>query len=167
MPIVIGFIFTFIYNLTNVGEVSPFEIDSIFNFIVIIGINLIISGMIVNGVLNVEESGASVLSALTLIPHNQAKAKLSLMGLIQLITVLVPSLMYLGRSEFFISIITALRTLPFVLLFLLIIFELRVYFFGKLRYYYVVEVIHPEHETTKWALIFLISFTLYFVIIIF
>jgi hypothetical protein len=167
MPIVIGFIFTFTYNLTNLGGITPFKIDSIFNFIVIIGINLIISGMIVNGVLNVEESGASVLASLPLVPRDQAKAKLILMVLIQSISVLAPSLMYLGRSEFTISIITALGALPFVLLFLLIMFEIRVYFFGKLKYYYVIEEIHPEHKTTKWALIFLIEFILYFLIIIF
>jgi len=154
MPIVIGFIFTFTYNLTNFGGITPFKIDFIFNFIVSIGINMVISGMIVNGLLNMEESGASVLSSLPIVPRDQAKAKLTLMVLIQSITVLAPSLMYIGRWEFYISIITAIEALPFVLLFLLIMFEMKVYFFGKMKNYYIIEEVLPEKKMTKWAIIF-------------
>ncbi|UCD01849.1 MAG: hypothetical protein JSV23_02185, partial [Promethearchaeota archaeon] len=101
MPIVIGFIFTFTYYVTNIGGVNPFEIDIIYNMFVIIGFNLIISGMIVFGLLNIEESGSSILAALPLIPREQAKAKLFLMSLIQITTLIAPSLMYVGRNVFF------------------------------------------------------------------
>lgn len=167
MPIVIGFIFTFTYNLTNFGGITPFKIDFIFNFIVIIGINMVISGMTVNGLLNMEESGASVLTSLPIVPRDHAKAKLTLMVLIQSITVLAPSLMYIGRWEFYISIITAIEALPFVLLFLLIMFEMRVYFFGKMKNYYIIEEVLPEKKMTKWAIIFLIEYFLYFLFIVF
>ena len=167
MPIVIGFFFTFTYNLTNFGGITPFKIDFIFNFIVIIGINMVISGMTVNGLLNMEESGASVLTSLPIVPRDHAKAKLTLMVLIQSITVLAPSLMYIGRWEFYISIITAIEALPFVLLFLLIMFEMRVYFFGKMKNYYVIEEVLPEKKMTKWAIIFLIEYFLYFLFIVF
>ncbi len=161
MPIVIGFIFTFTYNLTNIGGINPFKIDFIFNIIVIVGLNLVISGMIVNGILAVEESGASILSSLPLVPREQARAKLILMALIQSITVLAPSTMYIGESEFYISIFTGLGALPFALMFLLIIFEMRIYFFGKTRSYYVIEVVHPEQKIKKWALIFFLGFIIY------
>jgi len=167
MPIVVGFIFTFTYNLTNFGGITPFKIDFIFNFIVTIGINLVISGMIVNGLLDMEESGASVLSSLPIVPRDQAKAKLILMVLIQSITVLAPSLMYIAGRELYISIITAIGALPFVLLFLLIMFELRVYFFGKMKNYYIIEEVLPEKRIMKWTLIFLLEYFIYFLFIIF
>jgi predicted permease len=166
MPIVVGFIFTFTYNLTNFGGMTPFDINIGFNFIVIIGINLIISGMIVNGLLNMEESGASILSSLPIVPRERAKAKLILMALIQSVTVLAPSLMYIGRVEFLISLITAICVLPLILLLLIIMFELRVYFFGKMKYHYTIEEVLPNNRIVKWALIFLIEYLILFLLII-
>ncbi|MFX1531542.1 MAG: hypothetical protein ACFFBC_10555 [Promethearchaeota archaeon] len=167
MPIVVGFVVIFTYNLTSFRGLTPFEIDIGFNVIVIIGFNLVISGMIVNGLLNMEESGSSILSSLPIVPREQAKAKLILMVLIQSITVLAPSLMYIGRTEFYISLITAIGVLPLTLLFLIIMFELRVYFFGKKRYYYTIEEVLPDNRIAKWALIFIIEYFILFLFIIF
>ena len=80
---------------------------------------------------------------------------------IQSITVLAPSFMYLGQSYFKISIFTALGALPFTLIFLLLIFELRIFFFGKTRRFYVIEAVHPEQKIIKWSLIFFFTFILY------
>ncbi|MFX1376572.1 MAG: hypothetical protein ACFFA0_12250 [Promethearchaeota archaeon] len=165
MPIVIGFIFTLTYNLTNIRGLNPFKINFMFNIIVIIGLNFVISGMLLNGILSVEDSGSSLLSSLPSVSRDQAKAKLFLMIIIQSTCVLAPSLMYIGKQEFYISIITALGALPFVLLFLLIMFELRVYFFGKMKYKFVIEEILPENKIVKWILIFLIEFVIYILII--
>jgi len=166
MPIVVGFIFTFTYNLTNFGGMTPFDIDITFNIIIIIGINLVISGMIVNGLLNMEESGASILSSLPIVPREQAKAKIILMVLIQSIAVLAPSLMYIGRREFYVSLITAIWVLPMVLFFLIIMVELRVYFFGKMKYHYTIEEVLPNNRIAKWTLIFLIEYLILFLLII-
>jgi hypothetical protein len=166
MPIVIGFIFTFTYNLTNLGGINPFEVDLVFNIIIIIGLNIIISGMIVNGILEVEDSGSSIMSSLPLIPREQSNAKLILMGFIQSITVLAPSLMYIGRPEFTTSFFIAIGALPFTLLFLIFIFELRIFFFGKIRRGYVIEAVNPELKMVKWGIIFFLAFMIYPLIMI-
>jgi len=162
MPIVIGLIFTFTYYNINVGGINPFEIDFIFNMFVIIGFNLIISGMIIHGLLNLEESGASILASLPLIPRDQAKAKLILMLLIQTITVLAPSLMYITQVVFWNSLFTALWALPIILLFLFLMFEMRIFFFGKSKNIFIIEEVKPEKKLTKWSIIFVVDYSLYF-----
>jgi len=161
MPIVIGFIFSFTYNNTNIGGVTPFQINFIFNMFVLIGFNLIISGMIINGLLSMEESGTAILASLPLIPREQANAKLILMFSIQIITVLAPSLMYIGTNVFFNSLTTALWSLPLVLLFLFIMFNMRIYFFGKSKNKFLIEEVLPEKKIGKWALIFIIEYSIY------
>ena len=165
MPILIGFIFTFTYYNTKLGGISPFEIDIIFNIFVIIGFNVIISGIIIHGLLNMEEFGAAILSSLPLLPRNQAKAKMILILLVQTITVLAPSLMYIGTTVFFDSVFTALLGLPFVLLILFIMFEIRVCFFGKSKKYFVVEEVFPEKKVIKWISIFIAGYSLYFILL--
>ena len=165
MPILIGFIFTFTYYNTKLGGITPFEIDIIFNIFVIIGFNLIISGMIIHGLLNMEEFGASILSSLPLIPRNQAEAKLILILLIQTITVLAPSLMYIGQPIFLNSLFTVIWALPFILLFLFLMFEIKIFLFGKSKNTFIIEEAKPEKKLTKWFFIFIIEYALYFVTI--
>jgi len=102
---------------------------------------------------------------LPIIPRDQAKAKLILMFVFQTITTLAPSLMYIGRTVFLNSIFTALLGLPIILLFLFTMFELRVYLFGKSKYYYVVEEVFPEKKIPKWIFIFIVVYSLYFFIL--
>ncbi|TKJ16602.1 MAG: hypothetical protein CEE43_19635 [Promethearchaeota archaeon Loki_b32] len=165
MPILIGFIFTLTYYNTNLGGITPFEIDIIINIFVIIGFNLIISGIIIHGLLNMEEFGASILSSLPLIPRNQAEAKMILILLIQTITVLAPSLMYIGQPIFLNSLFTVILALPIILLFLFLMFEMRIYLFGKSKNIFIIEEAKPEKKLTKWFFIFIIEYTLYFVTI--
>ncbi|MFX1308423.1 MAG: hypothetical protein ACFE8C_01880, partial [Promethearchaeota archaeon] len=165
MPIVIGFIFTFTYNNTNLGGVTPFQINFIFNTFVLIGFNIIISGMIVNGLLSMEEAGTAILASLPLIPREQANAKLILIFLIQTIAVIAPPLMYIGTNFFFNSLITALWALPFVLVLLFIMLELRIYLFGKSKHFFVIEEILPEKRIGKWLVIFVIEYFIYFLIL--
>ena len=162
MPIVFGFIFIITYYNINIIGVTMFQIDFIFNIVVIIGFNLIISAMIVYGLLNVGESGAAIMGSLPLIPKEQAKAKLILMCLIQTITVLAPSLMYISTNNFINSITTAFWALPFVLLFLFIMFEMWIYLFGKAKHQFLTEEVLPGKRIGKWLLIFLVEYFIYF-----
>lgn len=162
IPIVFEFIFIFTYYNIDIIGVSMFQIDFIFNIVVIIGFNLLISGMIVYGILNIGESSTTIMGSLPLIPREQAKAKLILMFLIQTITVLTPSLMYISTNNFINSITTALWALPFVLLFLFIMFEMWIYLFGKAKYQFLIEKLLPEKRIGKWLLIFLIEYFIYF-----
>ncbi|MFX1418736.1 MAG: hypothetical protein ACFE9N_07440, partial [Promethearchaeota archaeon] len=165
MPVVIGFIFTFTYNVTIIPEIIPPEIYLILNLFVTIAFNIVIAGMIVYGLLNIEESGAAILGALPLKPREQAKSKLIFITFIQTITVLAPSLMYIGTVKFVDSITTTLFALPFVLLFLFMMFEMRIYFFGKAKHFYIIEEAFPEKKFGKWLLIFAIEYSIYYFIV--
>lgn len=158
MPILFGFIFTFTFNLVSIQNISPIDIRFTTNWFVFIGFNIITSGMIVYGILNIEQSGTTILASSPLIPREQAKAKLFLMLLIQTITVLAPSLLYIGTLRFIDSLFMALRTLPFTLLLMLLMFELRVYFFGKFKNSYAIEEVFPERRISKWIFIFFIEY---------
>lgn len=165
MPIVIGFIFTFTYYSTNIGGITPFQFDFVLNMFVILGFNIFISGMIVNGLLSMEESGSGILASLPLVPREQAYAKLILMVIIQTISVLTPSFLYIGTSVFFTSLLTALWALPFVLVLLLIMFELRIYLFGRAVHFFVIEEILPEKRIGKWLIIFVVEYFIYILIL--
>jgi len=80
---------------------------------------------------------------------------------IQSITVLAPSLMYIGTNVFFNSLTTALWSLPLVLLFLFLMFNMRIYFFGKSKNKFLIEEVLPEKRIEKWVLIFLIEYSAY------
>lgn len=167
MPIILDFLFIFTYYLTSIRGTSPLDLDLIYNWAVIIAFNLIISGMLVHSLLNIEDTGNSILSSLPLIPRDQAKAKLFFMFLIQTIAVIGSSLMYINNPKFLDSFVTALGTLPFVLMFLFLLFDMRIYFFGKLKHHYVIEEIVSEKKTFKWIFISFMECTIYFCILIF
>ena len=167
MPIVLDFLFVFTYYLTIIRGTPPLDIDLIYNWAVIIAFNLIISGMLVYSLLNIEDTRNSILSSLPLIPRDQAKAKLFFMFLIQTIAVIGPSLMYINNPKFLDLLITALGTLPFVLMFLFLLFDMRIYFFGKLKHHYVIEEVVSEKKTYKWIFISFMECSIYFCILIF
>ena len=167
MPVVLGFLFIFTYNLSILRGRTPLELDFIYNWAVILGFNIIISGMLIYSLFNIEDTGNAIISSIPLIPRDQAKEKLLLMSLIQIITVISPSFIYINSSKFFNSLQNALGVLLFALLFLFLMVELKIYMFGKSKYYYVVEEIRPEKMVVKWLLIFFTVFFIYFCILIF
>ena len=164
MPIILSFIFVFTYNLTSVGGQTPFDIDLIYNWAIMLAFNILISGMLVFSLLDIGDTENSVLSSLPLVPRDQAKAKLFLMSLIQIIAVMGPSLIYINSPKFFDAIITVLSVLPFAFIFLFSMFIMRIYFFSKLKEHYVIEEIYPENKIFKQILIFVECFSLYFFI---
>ncbi len=167
MPIILSFLFMFTYNLSSIRGRTPLDIDFIYNWVAILGFNIIISGMLVYSLFNIEDTGNSIISSMPLIPRDQAKAKLFLMFSIQIITVLLPNLIYINSSKFLTSIINSVGALPFVLMFLFLMIDLRVYFFGKLKHHYVIEEVFPERRTLKWILILFIEYSIYFCILVF
>ncbi|MFX0043555.1 MAG: hypothetical protein ACFE8L_11650, partial [Candidatus Hodarchaeota archaeon] len=167
MPIVLGFLFIFTYNLSIVRGRTPLDIDFIYNWAVILGFNIIISGMLIYSLFNIEDTGNAIISSIPLIPRDQAKEKLLLMSLIQIITVITPSFIYINSSKFFDAIANAIGVLPFAVMFLFLMIELKVILFGKSKHYYVVEEILPENRIVKWLLIFFTIFFIYFCILIF
>ncbi|MFX0105037.1 MAG: hypothetical protein ACFE75_06070 [Candidatus Hodarchaeota archaeon] len=161
MPIILNWFFTFAYYSTNIWGITLLDVSFIFNWLIFVNFNIIISGMIVYGLLSVESSGSAILASLPLVPREQAKAKLLLILLIQIITILTPPIMYVGSSKFLYIFLIALGTLPFILLFTFLMFELRVYLFGKTKKTFLIEEVFPKKKVLKWFFIFFIEYVVF------
>jgi hypothetical protein len=155
MPIILSYIFTLSYNLAGLSEISFLESTGIYDWLIYLGFQVVVAGMIVFSLLNIEESGETILASLPIIPRERARAKLLLMTMIQIISVLTPPLFLLNNEKFFSVSLISLWTLPFASIFLLSFFLLRVHYFGKMKNHYVLEEVLQEKKTTKWAIIYL------------
>jgi membrane protease YdiL (CAAX protease family) len=155
IPIFFSFVFTFSYSFINIGGISLLDRDIIFNWLFFVGFNIIISGMIVNGILSIEEANEPIMASLPIISRDQAKAKLIVIFLIQTLSVISPILLFITNPAFIDILMTFLGILPFTWLFLFIMFEMRIQFFSRMRNHYVTEETFPENKNIKWIIIFI------------
>ncbi len=163
MPIMLSFIFIVAFGIKDIGTISLIDRGFFQNWIGILTFSPILSGLIVYGLMNFDNLGESIIAALPIIPRNQAKPKLLLIYTIQTCATLLPSLLYFNSPNFVAIFINFLFTLPFVWLFLLIIFILRINFFGKKRAkFYVLEDYNPKNRMYKWTLIVSVPYILFF-----
>lgn len=162
MPIILSCIFSYSFNIGNIGNAALVERDLLFNWVGMLIFNPIISSMLVYGLLNIESSGRSILASLPINPQERAKAKLILLLPLQTIAVLAPLLLYITTDKFFISFFALLTSLPIAWIFLILTFELRVLFFSKYKDHYVIDEIHPKNKIFKWILITSILYILSF-----
>lgn len=133
---------------------------------IILLVYLFIPIMLIVGFLNLEESGSSTLASLPLVPRDQAKAKIILMISIQGISLIITSIVLTLLLESVIVIVLLLITLPIAWTLLIFMFVLKIKFFGKMKYKYIIEELHKENKILKWILMVLSSFGLYMVILI-
>ncbi|MBD3196618.1 MAG: CPBP family intramembrane metalloprotease [Candidatus Lokiarchaeota archaeon] len=116
-----------------------------------------VPAMLISGLLNMEETGSTILASLPIIPRDQAKSKLIIMLTVQTFSFLTPplilSLITLKWEFLFLTI----ATLPLAWSFLVLFFELKIKFFGKMKYRYIIEEINRDHKTLKWAVMLLIQ----------
>ncbi|MFX1588284.1 MAG: hypothetical protein ACFFC1_09020, partial [Promethearchaeota archaeon] len=166
MPIIMSFVFMIFFNISFIDGVDLLSRDLYYTWIVLFGFSLILSGMIVYNLLNMEATGRTIIGSLPIVFRDHAKAKLVIIIIIQIIATLAPTLVYIFHYRFIELLITVLATLPFVLIFLTLTFLLRVRLFGKKRYLYVLEEILPENKMSKWALIFVFEYILYYLILL-
>ncbi|GAG90760.1 unnamed protein product, partial [marine sediment metagenome] len=131
---------------------------------IILLIYMFIPIMLIVGFLNIEESGSSTLASLPIIPRDQAKAKIILMLSIQGISLVLTSIVLTFLLNSFIVIGLLLITLPIAWIMLLFMFVLKIKFFGRMKYKYIIEELHKENKAIKWSLMILSEFGLYFVI---
>ena len=166
MPIMMSFIFMIFLNISFTGSRDLLSGDLYYIWIVLLAFNPILSGMIVYNILNIDTSGKTIMGALPIVSRDRTKGKLVIMIVIQIIVTLTPPLVYIFHYRFVELFLTVLATLPFVLIFLISIFLLRVRLFGKKRYFCVLDEILPENKVSKWTLIFTIEYLLYYLIIL-
>lgn len=163
MPIIIPLIM--IFSITGpIGEdiSSPTGIMITWSGILIFSI--IVPAMLISGLLNMEESGATTLASLPVIPRDQAKAKLILMSVIQLISFTLLTVVLTIITNSILLLVLFLATIPIVWIFLFLMFEMKMRLFGKMKYKYVIEELNKEHKVVKWILMLLVQIGLYFVI---
>ncbi|UYP46294.1 hypothetical protein NEF87_002579 [Candidatus Lokiarchaeum ossiferum] len=101
------------------------------------------------GLFNLENSGATITATLPIIPRDQAKGKLQIMFTVCIFSVIIPGifLIFTNPVENWYFIYFAI--LPIPLLSIVLVFLLRVRFFGKLKYKYVLEEVHLENKASK------------------
>ena len=121
-----------------------------------------ISMMLTSGFLNMEDTGASILSSLPILSRDQAKAKLLLVGSIQTISFFLPIIMFIGNPEFLSYLLSFIFYYPVVLTLLISMFQMKVRFFGRMRYKFVVEEFNPEKKITKWFIMVIVQYLIYF-----
>ncbi|MHA2429532.1 MAG: hypothetical protein ACXACC_00730, partial [Promethearchaeota archaeon] len=166
MPIIMSFVFMIFFNISYAGGGELLSRDLYYTWIILLGFSLVISSMTVYNLLNMEVTGRTIIGSLPIVFRDHAKAKLIIMILIQIIATLTPTLVYILHYRFIELLLTVLATLPFVLIFLITTFLLRIRLFGKRRYSYVLEEILPENKTTKWLLIFVFEYFLFYLILV-
>ena len=126
----------------------------------------IIPIMLVVGFFNIEESGSSTTASLPIVPRDQAKAKLILMSIIQGLSLTLASIVLTFLINSFIVLVLLLISLPIAWTFLLLIFVLKIKFFGQMKYKFVIEEVNKRNKPLKWIVMVLSEFGLYLVIVI-
>ncbi|MFX1365202.1 MAG: hypothetical protein ACFFCE_05435 [Promethearchaeota archaeon] len=169
-PIVFSCLFIFFFNITSIEEEFLIERDYFSNFICLLIIFPVISIMIVNGIINIETSGESILASLPINYRQRAKAKIILLIFLQTLAVFCPVLLFISSDKFLGLLLTVITCLPLSWFFILLTFNLRILFFSKFRSYYVIEEVNPESRYQKWGLIigiqYLVSFGIIFCFIV-
>ena len=165
--VILSFIYIFYFNLGSIGQEIHIVSVVYTNLIGMLIFHPILSAMLIYSILSLEDSGQSVLTALPVIPREQAKTKLLLIFTIQTIAAFLPNLMFLNDPNSSGLILATFAALPFIWLFLMIIFELKISLFGKMSNRYVLKEVKPENKLFKWTLLICIQYILSFWIISF
>ncbi|MFX1478062.1 MAG: hypothetical protein ACFFCI_08015 [Promethearchaeota archaeon] len=164
-PIIISIVGTYTFNATLLGNLVPLDMNFFYNFGLILAYQPIIIGILLYSILYIEGSKESLLFAVPIKPKNQAKAKLLYIWIIQTISVFAPYLIYVADPRFLNLLIHIVITLPFVWIFLLTMFLMTIYYFGRAKYKYLIEEINPENKIFKWFKIYATIYFLYFVLL--
>ena len=163
MPIVIPIFMIFSF-VGPIGEDISSPAGIMITWSIILIFSIIVPAMLISGLLNMEESGATTLASLPVIPRNQAKAKLILMSVIQLMSFTILTVVLTIITNSILLLVLFLATIPIIWIFLFLMFEMKMQLFGKMKYKYVIEELNKEHKVVKWILMLLVQIGLYFVI---
>jgi len=162
MPLVLPFITLIPLLMTPTGLTDSFNEGFIMVWAMATLYQPMISMMLTSGFLNMEDSGASILSSLPINTRNQAKAKLLLLGSIQTISFFLPIILFIGNPDFLSYLFSFISYYPVVLILLLSMFQMKIRFFGRMKYKFVVEEFTPEKKVTKWIIMGAVQYLIYF-----
>lgn len=162
MPIILSCIFTFSFNFGSMNEVIEIERHILIYCVGILIFCPIISGMFVYGLNNIEISGQSITVSLPISPREQAKAKIILLMIFQTIAVFTPLILYITNLKFNFFLLASIVSLPFTWIILILTFEMKILFFGKLKKHYKIDDVNPENRFLKWTLIISLQYIIAF-----
>ncbi|MHA1489312.1 MAG: CPBP family glutamic-type intramembrane protease [Promethearchaeota archaeon] len=165
MPVLMPIIMILSMNLPIQKEVSSPQSIMILWAIVLV-FCIFIPSMLVVGFLNLEESGATTIASLPIVPRDQAKAKLIMMSVIQSLSFIVIAILLTAITSSILVLGIFLVSLPIAWIFLFLMFEMKIRFFGKMKFKYTIDELYKENKIKKWLLIYAIQFGLYFLILI-
>ncbi|OLS15211.1 MAG: hypothetical protein RBG13Loki_1177 [Promethearchaeota archaeon CR_4] len=134
---------------TSVGEDTMF----LFGFLLVFAIMITVmnSGWLVSALLSMEDSGASILASLPVVPRDQVTAKLKIICTLQLVSSLLPLVIFAGDPQIFLLLQLFLGYCPLGMAIVLLTFALKIRLFGKMRYKYVLEEANPNRKALKWV----------------
>jgi membrane protease YdiL (CAAX protease family) len=166
MPIIYPIIMIFSMQAAIVDEVSsPLSVMILWS--IILGISMFLPIILVIGLLNIEESGSSIVASLPVLPRDQAKAKILLMFIIQSISLCGMAIVLTLITKSLDVLLIFLATLPISISLLFFLFEMKVRLFGRMKYKYIIEELNKENKIIKWIGIIFSEFAIYFPILIF
>ena len=161
MPFVLPFMVIVPLLISPTGLGGSFLEDYVIVWMFITMYQPMISMMLTSGFLNMEDTGASILSSLPIRTRDQAKGKLLLLGSIQTISFFLPLVLFVGNPEFSNYLLSFISFYPVVLTLLLSMFQMKIRFFGRMKYKFVVEEFTPEKKVTKWIIMGVVQYLIY------
>ncbi len=161
MPFVLPFMVIVPLLISPTGLGGSFLEDYVIVWMFITMYQPMISMMLTSGFLNMEDTGASILSSLPIRTRDQAKGKLLLLGSIQTISFFLPLVLFVGNPEFSNYLLSFISFYPVVLTLLLSMFQMKIRFFGRMKYKFVVEEFTPEKKVTKWIVMGVVQYLIY------
>jgi len=162
MPFILPLLMLIPLLITPTGLGESFLDDYIVVWALLTVYQPIISMMLTSGFLNMEDTGASTLSSLPINTRDQAKAKLLLLGTIQTISFFLPLILFIGNPEFLNYLLSFISYYPVVLTLLISMFQMKIRFFGRMKYKFVVEEFNPEKKITKWIIMVAVQYLIFF-----
>ncbi len=167
LPMILPFIYSIILTV-SIGSSPTFGLEDVLIFwSILMFYQPMISIIITTGFLNMEDGGASILAGLPIHPRDQAKAKLSLLITIQTISFFVPALFFITSPVFVDYLLLFIAWYPVTLVFLFIIFNLKIRLFGRMKYKFVLEEVNPKKKTVKWVIMVTTEGLIYIFYVIF
>jgi membrane protease YdiL (CAAX protease family) len=165
MPFILPMMVLIPFLITPTGFGDSFLEGFVVTWLIITMYQPMISMMLTSGFLNMEDTGASILSSLPIRTRDQAKAKLLLLGSIQTISFFLPLTLFGGNPEFFNYLMSFVSFYPVILTLLISMFQMKIRFFGRMKYKFVVEELNPEKKITKWIVMIVGEHLIFFAFI--
>ena len=161
-PLILPLMVLISIMITPTGLGGSFIDDYWFMWMIITMYQPMISMMLTSGFLNMEDTGASTLSSLPIHTRDQAKAKLLLLGSIQTLSFFLTLVRFIGSPDFFNYLLTFISYYPVILTLLLSMFQMKIRFFGRMKYKFVVEELNPEKKIMKWIVMITVVHLIFF-----